>query len=158
MLFSGGDGGTWTHVLLGCQDTFYILILSTVLKIATRVNTLCNSQKADTPIRTPPDPYKSFPSDWRRNPRRRINRARRFVIKRSYAARAYCALLSAFKFRWNVVTQSFRLRYAYTFAHRQSNPKHPLLLPQKFFSRTIYYTPFFYFCNIFIPIDLIRWA
>ena len=42
----GGDGESRTHVLLGCQKTFYILSLSFFLKNVTRVNTLCVSQKA----------------------------------------------------------------------------------------------------------------
>ena len=43
----GGDGRSWTDVLLGCQKTFYILSLSFFLTSVTRVNTLHEPQKAE---------------------------------------------------------------------------------------------------------------
>ena len=45
-VFCGGGGESQTHVLLGCQKTFYILSLSFFLNDITRVNTLYIAQKA----------------------------------------------------------------------------------------------------------------
>ena len=42
----GGGGGNRTHVLLGCQKTFYILITSIFLTRATRAHTLYSPQEA----------------------------------------------------------------------------------------------------------------
>ena len=44
--FFGGDGGSRTHVLLGCQKTFYILILPIFLNRITRINALYTTQTA----------------------------------------------------------------------------------------------------------------
>ena len=58
---SGGSGGNRTHVLLGCQKTFYILSLSFFLNQQARVNTFSFTQKAYFPLKNTFRFFKEFP-------------------------------------------------------------------------------------------------
>ena len=63
VLRRGGGGGNWTHVLLGCQKTFYILSSSTFLIPATRRNTLYSTQVAEYSLKNTTRSPKEF-SVW----------------------------------------------------------------------------------------------